>query len=653
MSRTVELVRKARQPFVENIVALTGSMAALGVATLWVARAGGPVAVGDYALLRILPWLFAVVISGGLAGSLGYFLSGPTRDNPHVRSTVIAITLVSALAGAVLWLIAAPLVHLVFFQQLPISLVVWVAVRVALRLVVITGKAAAQGSGDLPGSNLTILLEELMFLPAYGLVQAGHLSGDAALIAALVLADLLTGAIAWARLFSRGFLSGANRPSLALVRQMYAFGMRGQLGSLMQLLNLRFNFIILGALAGPAVLGIYAVAAKYAEFLRLVPIAANWVLYPQFARSDAAHAAATSRRMILRAGGVTACASIPMAVLAGVVVPVLFGPVFDNAVLPARILLIGLAAEGVGGVATAFLFGRGRPGLNSLAAGAGVVVTLVLDVILIPRFGAVGAAVASSAAYLITTFSLVLWYRHVARSMRSSGPAAPVIDGLSSISPDRWRRGLDIAIAVIGLGLSWPLLLVLMAAARLSTGASAIYSQVRVGQGGVPFTMYKLRSMRAGLGGPEITGPDDRRITRVGAILRATSLDELPQLLNVLLGDMTLVGPRPETVTLALRYPVESRAVFAYRPGLTGPVQITLRDAVPDGIDDVEDYYLTELLPARTDLDLRFLADATLGSTLMLMVETASHVLSRIVRKLVIRSRHPARLLGELKERTT
>ncbi|MGA8923108.1 MAG: polysaccharide biosynthesis C-terminal domain-containing protein, partial [Candidatus Dormiibacterota bacterium] len=435
MSRTVQLVRRARQPFVENMFALTGSMAALGVATLWVARAGGPVAVGDYALLRILPWLVAVIVSGGLAGSLGYFLSGPTRDNPHVRSTVIAITLISSVAGAALWLIAAPLVHLVFFRQLPVSLVAWVAVRVALRLVVITGKAAAQGSGDLPGSNLTILLEELMFLPAYGLVQAGHVSGDAALIAALVLADLLTGAIAWARLFGRGFLSGANRPSLALARQMYAFGTRGQLGSLMQLLNLRFNFIILGALAGPAVLGIYAVAAKYAEFLRLVPIAANWVLYPQFARSDAAHAAATSRRMILRAGAVTACASIPMAVLAGFVVPVLFGPVFDNAVLPARILLIGLAAEGVGGGVTAFLFGRGRPGLNSLAAGAGVVVRLVLDVILIPRFGAVGAAEASSAAYLITTFSLVLWYRHVARSMRPSGPAAPVIDGLPSVSP--------------------------------------------------------------------------------------------------------------------------------------------------------------------------------------------------------------------------
>ena len=647
-----QLLRRARQPFVENIVALAGSMAALGVATLWVARAGGPVAVGDYALLRILPWLLAVVVSGGLAGSLGYFLSGPTRDNPRVRSTVIAIALVSAAAGALLWLIASPLVHLVFFRQLPVALVAWVAVRVALRLVVITGKAAAQGSGDLPGSNLTILLEELMFLPAYGLALARGATGDTALIAALVLADLWTAAIAWTRLFRRGFLTGANRPSAALARRMYAFGMRGQLGSLMQLLNLRFNFIFLGALAGPAALGIYAVAAKYAEFLRLLPIAANWVLYPQFARADAGLAAASSRRMILRAGAVTAGASIPLAVAAGFVVPFLFGQVFGAAVLPAQILLVGLAAEGVGGVVTAFLFGRGRPGLNSLAAGAGVVVTLVLDVILIPRYGAVGAAAASSAAYLTTTVSLVLWYRHVTRTISSGGSPAPVIEGLTSISPDRWRRGLDVAVSLTGLGLFWPLLLVLMAAARISTGGSAIYRQVRVGQGGVPFTMYKLRSMRLGADGPEITGPDDQRITRLGAILRATSLDELPQMLNVLRGDMTLVGPRPETVALALRYPPLHQQIFMFRPGLTGPVQVRLRDAVPDGTEDVEAYYLTELLPSRTELDLGFLANPTLGSTLLLLAETARHVVSRVGQKVFVRSRRRA-LVAEFKESAT
>jgi lipopolysaccharide/colanic/teichoic acid biosynthesis glycosyltransferase len=188
-------------------------------------------------------------------------------------------------------------------------------------------------------------------------------------------------------------------------------------------------------------------------------------------------------------------------------------------------------------------------------------------------------------------------------------------------------------VALIGLAISWPLLVIVAIASRLSTHGSAIYRQIRVGQGGVAFPMYKFRSMRPGLGGPDITTPDDERVTRVGALLRASSLDELPQLFNVLRGDMTLVGPRPETVALALRYPPEWRGVFAYRPGLTGPVQVTFRDAVPFGLDDVEAYYVAELLPRRVELDLEYLANPTFKSTLTLMFATTSHVLSRVLSK--------------------
>jgi lipopolysaccharide/colanic/teichoic acid biosynthesis glycosyltransferase len=632
VSRLIQIARGARQPFATNVVALGGSMIALGLATVWVARVGGPVAVGDYALLRVLPWLVAVIVSGGLAGSLAYFLAGPTRDDRRVRSTVIVIAITSALAAALLWVIMTPPLHGVFFKHLAIGLIAWVAIRVALRLFVITGKAAAQGTGDLPGSNRTILLEELLFLPAYGLLLSLQVKDMTAVIGALILADLVTGLLAWTRLLRRGFLVEAARPSLQLARRIYAFGTRGQLGNLLGLLNLRLDFLFVSALAGPAALGIYAVASKYAEVLRVIPIAANWVLYPRFARADAAVAMATSRRLIPRAGAVTAAIAVPLALAAGVVVPLLFGGAFQGAVLLAQILLVGLAFEGAAGVVTAYLYGRGRPGLNSLAAGTGLIVTVVLDVILIPRLGAVGAAIASTAAYLTTTVTLLAWYRYVTRSM-PDWLQKPVIEGLTGISPSGRRRALDVAVALVGLAVSWPLLLIAAAVAAISTHGSPIYRQVRVGQGGVAFPMYKFRSMRNGHHGPEITTPHDQRVTRLGALLRASSLDELPQLFNVLMGDMTLVGPRPETVPLALRYPPEWHVVFAYRPGLTGPVQVTFRDAVPDGLDDVEDYYLTELLPKRVELDLAYMAHPTFGSTLSLMFATTSHVISRVLSK--------------------
>jgi lipopolysaccharide/colanic/teichoic acid biosynthesis glycosyltransferase len=191
------------------------------------------------------------------------------------------------------------------------------------------------------------------------------------------------------------------------------------------------------------------------------------------------------------------------------------------------------------------------------------------------------------------------------------------------ISPSLARRALDGAVAVAILGLVWPVFLALAVATRLSTGGSAIYRQRRVGQGGIPFTLYKFRTMRAHTAGPEVTAPDDDRVTRLGALLRKTSIDELPQMVNVLLGHMTLVGPRPESVALAARYPDELRFVFRYRPGVTGPCQVLVRDEKVLGrAVDVEDFYLTKLVPHRVDVDLGYLNDPTLAHTVRWLAVT-------------------------------
>jgi len=205
----------------------------------------------------------------------------------------------------------------------------------------------------------------------------------------------------------------------------------------------------------------------------------------------------------------------------------------------------------------------------------------------------------------------------------------PVVPAGQGISPSLARRVLDVAVAVAILSLVWPVFLALVVATRLSTGGSAIYRQRRMGQGGIPFTLYKFRTMRAHTTGPEVTAPDDDRVTRLGALMRKTSIDELPQMVNVLLGHMTLVGPRPESVALAARYPDELRFVFRYRPGVTGPCQVLVRDekvlgrAVDVEVDvDVEDFYLTQLVPHRVDMDLDYLSDPTLARTVRWLVVT-------------------------------
>ena len=224
-------------------------------------------------------------------------------------------------------------------------------------------------------------------------------------------------------------------------------------------------------------------------------------------------------------------------------------------------------------------------------------------------------------------------------------PAAVVAAAAPGIGLSPARRLLDVAVALAVLSLVWPFLLALALATRRSTGGSAIYRQLRVGEGGIPFTLLKFRSMRAGKAGPEVTAPGDDRVTRLGALLRKTSLDELPQLVNVLRGDMTLVGPRPETVSLARRYPEELRFIFRYRPGMTGPSQVLVRDEKVLGqVDDVEDFYLTELVPHRVATDLGYLRYPTITETIRWLWDTLLYV-TRIVRPTVASMNLPA-LIG-------
>jgi lipopolysaccharide/colanic/teichoic acid biosynthesis glycosyltransferase len=197
------------------------------------------------------------------------------------------------------------------------------------------------------------------------------------------------------------------------------------------------------------------------------------------------------------------------------------------------------------------------------------------------------------------------------------------------VPPSRARRALDIVVALLGLAVAALPLLALMLAVRLTSPGPALFRQIRLGQGGRPFVLVKLRSMRVNSSGPDITPAGDPRVTPLGRVLRATSLDELPQLWQVLRGQMTLVGPRPETPRLAAGYPPECRWVFSVRPGLTGPTQVRLRDGdvLPPGVPADTQAYLARLVPARTAVDATFLARPTLWATLGVLLDTVRYLL--------------------------
>ena len=278
------LLEGRRHPIATNLFARLGAIASLTAASLLAARIAGPAGVGTLVLLRVLPWLTGVLLSSGLYGATPYFLSGPGRAEPRYRATILSIAVFAGVTGAVLWVVASPIFGPWFFPQLSALLVAVAGISVLTQALESTAMACSQGFDDLAGANRIMFLEEFLFVPAFGLLLVVGIDPYVAMVVALLLGDLGNAVPGWIRLSRRGYFRGAGRPTLALARRVAAYGFRAQLGSIALLLNARLDFALVGALIGPASLGIYAVASRYAELLRLPALAMNYVLYPDYAR---------------------------------------------------------------------------------------------------------------------------------------------------------------------------------------------------------------------------------------------------------------------------------------------------------------------------------------------------------------------------------
>ncbi len=193
------------------------------------------------------------------------------------------------------------------------------------------------------------------------------------------------------------------------------------------------------------------------------------------------------------------------------------------------------------------------------------------------------------------------------------------------------KRTIDVVLAAIALIASAPVQLAIAAAVRLDSPGPVLYRTVRVGRHETLFTLYKFRTMRHRAEGLAVTAAGDARVTRVGRMLRRYKLDELPQLFNVLRGDMALVGPRPEDPRYVALYTPEQKRVFDVRPGLTGPTALAYRDeeTLLAGRADVEFAYVREVLPAKLRLDLDYLERATLAGDLRILAATVGAIVRR------------------------
>jgi lipopolysaccharide/colanic/teichoic acid biosynthesis glycosyltransferase len=187
------------------------------------------------------------------------------------------------------------------------------------------------------------------------------------------------------------------------------------------------------------------------------------------------------------------------------------------------------------------------------------------------------------------------------------------------------KRVFDIIVAAAGILVLFPLLILTALLIKLDSPGPVLFKQQRMGTGFRPFWIYKFRTMRKSPeNGPKITIGNDPRITRVGRFLRQTKLDELPQLINILRGEMSIVGPRPEVPQYVQLYQKEYQEILTIRPGLTDLASLKYRDeaALLAKAENPEQEYLTRILPDKISLAKDYLQRASFFFDLRLILKT-------------------------------
>lgn len=205
---------------------------------------------------------------------------------------------------------------------------------------------------------------------------------------------------------------------------------------------------------------------------------------------------------------------------------------------------------------------------------------------------------------------------------------------MSNRTEFRIRTGIpriaEAAMALVFLVIAAPLIAVAVLAVALTSGRPVFFRQERVGRAGRPFVLHKLRTMKSSDTGLQVTARDDQRITAVGRLLRRTKLDELPEIWNVIKGDMSLVGPRPEVPHYVSFDDPAWRIVLSARPGLTDPTTLRLRNEealLAEVGGDREDFYLRVLQPVKLKGYLDYLEKRTWWTDVKVLSKTAAAVL--------------------------
>ena len=364
-------------------------------------------------LALLLPTMLGLFLSGGIGTANVYFVGSRRQDVRTLSANSVAFAILATILGAI---VVAVLDLTGWLARLIPGVPVWALLLAMLTLPIslLSGyfRSLLQGLRHITALNAITLGQGCLTLVLTVIMVVGLGWGLAGAIIAVVIAGV-GGLIAAAILVRRA--GGRWRPlwSRPVMHATLAYGLRGYLGNVLQFFNYRLDAFIVNFFLGPAGAGIYGVSVAMAEMLWYLPNSVGFIIFPKASATSPAEMNHFTPRIFLITLALTALGAAVLALLGNFLIRLIYTPAFASAYLPLLLLLPGVVLLGGAKVLTNEVAGRGYPQYNSINSGIALVLTVVLDLVLIPRYGVPGAAIASSIAYTAIFFTAIIFYRAV------------------------------------------------------------------------------------------------------------------------------------------------------------------------------------------------------------------------------------------------
>jgi O-antigen/teichoic acid export membrane protein len=398
-----------------TVLTRVGGAGIAACSAIVLAHVVGKEGIGLFALLRALPAVLVMLTELGIASAAPYLINRRKFEPGDVLGNAVVAGVVIGLFQIVLWLACHRLISAHVLKGLPIEWVLVAALLAPIEVQLVELQGIFRSLQRFWTANLMRLGVETSLLISLSIAAAFDVLTVAALVPCLLLPNLfmlLVGAVRLATLR----LAPIWRMNFGLLRESIRFGIRAQASSALQYLNFRLDHLILGILTGPEVVGVYFVATRAAEMFRFLPSAVGFVIAPRLADRSFEAAVRTVRRYALPIFLINLGAMVFGAVVGPYLFPILFDDWSLEAVVPFWILLFGLTAMGANGAFSGFNDAQGIPELNAYSTLAGLVITIALDIALIPFYGQTGAAIASSVSYVVVGSTLAILFWRTARA---------------------------------------------------------------------------------------------------------------------------------------------------------------------------------------------------------------------------------------------